>query len=178
MPTQTIVGSTIRNNGGVVPYGGTQAAGSPITNTSGRTIVASPTIIRTTPKDLTNTDKILSGGTFAYEGGAIYSNYTTRVAGGVSEDAFLHVAPGAAAVKPVSNIETGTFRQVPKAIRQGLWQEFSGIFASAPTVAQEDYRRDFSTVPSGGYGFTNGRIQTIIGGRTPAKQNLGPKSQW
>lgn len=179
MATKRIISANSEHNAGIViPYAtGTRVAGDAVSNVAGRTVAASPTIIRTTPKDGTNTDKILSAGTFAAEGGQIIPQVTTTVAGGVAETAFRHVGPSEAGLKPVSNLETGTFRQVPKAIRQGLWNEFSGVFASAPTVAQEDYRRDYGVVPSGGYGVTTARIQTIIGGRTATRQALGPKTQ-
>jgi len=177
MATQKAVnGNVQRPQGGIViPTNYTVPSTSPVTNTNLRTVNASATIVRTTPKDTAQANKILSGGTFANDNGTIVNIATTSIAGGVAEDCLKHMAPSIATNRPINSQPSESFSLVPAAIRVGYWNVYSGVFSTAPTVTVTTWSSDYGTIPSGGYVVRQNEVAYSLG-RVPVRTHLGPKT--
>jgi hypothetical protein len=129
MATSTIVGSTIRNDGGVVFRGNTKST-SQVNNVAAGYVAAVPRVV---PVDLGYTNKSVSAGTFAYEMGATDRPITAYndTIGGVANTSFSNPAADVGSRKHFNNFDI-TFKQdlTTSGIRNGNWHAYSGVFIS------------------------------------------------
>jgi len=176
--TKAVNANVDRPNGGmVIPTNYTLSSTNPVTNTALRTAIASPTIVRTTSKDGDDTNKILSGGTYGYEGGTIVNIATSTIADGQSHTLLKHMGPTQFALRPLHSQASESFRQVPEAIRNGYWNVYSGVFSTAPDVVTTTWITDYGTIPSGGVYVRGHEVQLNFSGRTLLRQHLSAKTQ-
>ena len=175
--TKAVSANVDRPNGGmVIPTNYTLSSTNPVTNTALRTAIASPTVVRTTSKDGDDTNKILSGGTYGYEGGTIVNIATTTIANGQSHTLLRHMGPTQFALRPLHSQASESFFQVPSGIRAGYWNIYSGVFSTAPHNITTSWSSDYAAIPSGGIFVRGHEVQYSLG-RVPIRQALSAKTQ-
>ena len=180
MATQkAITANTQRTYGGIViPSNATVPSNSPVTDTALRKVMApSGQVARTTSKDGTDTNKILSAGTYGNENGNIVSNYTSTIAGGVSHTLLNHMGPSQNVFRRIPNQPSDSFFMAPSGIRAGYWNEYSGRFGIEPDVATTTWSRDDAVVPVSGYAVGQNEVSYSLG-RVPVRVQTSPKTIW
>lgn len=143
MATSTAVGSgSTRNNSGVA-YKSNASSTSKLNDLTGGYSPANPRVL---VKDLDDTSKAVSAGTFAYEQGATdrpITFYNDSV-GGVANSVFSNAAADLPQARKHFNNFDLTFKQdlTTSGIRNGGWHPYSGVFVDGQQVQDVTFATD------------------------------------